>query len=52
MRKDIKSLGEAHICKGCNISHPEYCREGQPKPYVDCPDLNTYFLNKRRQSLK
>jgi hypothetical protein len=38
MRKDIKSLGEAHICKGCNISHPEYCREGQPKPYVDCPD--------------
>jgi hypothetical protein len=29
---------EIPICQGCNISHHKYCREGQPKPYVDCPD--------------
>jgi hypothetical protein len=26
------------VCQGCIIFHPVYCREDQPKPYVDCPD--------------
>jgi hypothetical protein len=32
---------EAPVCTGCAVQHPEYCREGKPGPYVDCPKRNS-----------
>jgi hypothetical protein len=39
-RDSKRGVGKVPICAGCAVSHPVYCRSGQPKPYADCPKLS------------
>ena len=36
--EDEPSLPTVPVCTHCAVSHSVYCREDQPKPYVDCPN--------------